>query len=83
MKGGIISRSEILTSYMEEIKKDLIKHLEKNVTDDMSVTTSNEDEENCLAEESQIIKEMDIKEFLQQFPNQVKESSITKEFKGK
>ena len=68
---------------MEELKKELIKHLGKNVTDDMSVTTSNEDEENCLAEESQIIKEMDIKEFLQQFRNQVEESSNTKESKGK
>lgn len=85
MKGGVISKSEILASYMEEVKRDLIKHLGKNipkkVTDNMSVSTSNEDE--CLAGESQDEDEMDIEEFLQQFSSQVEESSSSKNDKGK
>uniref|UniRef100_K4BZH2 Uncharacterized protein n=1 Tax=Solanum lycopersicum TaxID=4081 RepID=K4BZH2_SOLLC len=47
MKGGVISKYEILAFYMEEVKSDLMKHLgksiPKNATDNMSVSTSNED----------------------------------------
>ena len=76
MKGGVISKSKILASYMEEVKRDLMKHLGKNIpknTDNMSVSTSNEDE--CLAGESQDEDEMDVEEFLQQFSSQMEESS--------
>lgn len=56
---------------MEEVKKDLIKNMSIEFPDNMSITTSNE-EENCLPGEAQSVhstKEMDIEAVLQQFKN--------------
>lgn len=85
MKKGVISKFERLASYVEEVKKDLVKHLG---TYDMSITTSNGDEDkgNYLAGEYQSMnstKEMNIETFLQQFRNKVEESSCTNKSKGK
>ena len=66
MKKGAISKSELLTSYMEEVKKDLIKNMGMKFY--ISMATSNEEEDTFIAGESQSIhstEEMDIETFLQ------------------
>ena len=76
MKKGAISKSEILASYMEEVKKDLIKNMGIEFSDNISMATS--DDDTCLAGEAQSVhstEEMDIEAFLQQFKNQIEESS--------
>ena len=78
MKKWVIPKSKLLTSYMEEVKKDLIKNMGMKFSDNIFMATSNEEEDTCIAGESQSvhsIEEMDIKTFLQQFKNQIKESS--------
>ncbi|KAG5619584.1 hypothetical protein H5410_004802 [Solanum commersonii] len=40
MKKGIISRSEAIALYMEEVKKDLIKNLDIDIGDDISMTSA-------------------------------------------
>lgn len=80
MKKGAISKTELIASYMQEVKKDLAKYLGMEFADDMSMTTSNEDDDHCLAGESQSINstdEMDIESFFQQFKTQAEESSAT------
>lgn len=36
MKRGVVSKAELLASYMEEVKKDLIKYMGMEFPDDMS-----------------------------------------------
>ena len=86
MKKGAISKSELLTSYMEEVKKDLIKNMGMKFSDNIFMATSNEEEDTVIAGESQSIhstEEMDIETFLQQFRNQIEESSSSDMLKGK
>uniref|UniRef100_A0A0V0GR40 Putative ovule protein n=1 Tax=Solanum chacoense TaxID=4108 RepID=A0A0V0GR40_SOLCH len=49
MKKRAISKSELLASYMEEVKKDLVKNMGIEFSDSISMVTSNEEEDNCLA----------------------------------
>ena len=84
MKKGAISKLKLLTSYMEEVKKDLIKNMGMKFY--ISMATSNEEEDTFIAGESQRIhsaEEMDIEIFLQQFRNQIEESSSSDTLKGK
>ncbi|KAG5580007.1 hypothetical protein H5410_050634 [Solanum commersonii] len=86
MKKGAISKSELLASYMEEVKKDLIKNIGIEYSDNISMATSNEKEDTSIAGESQSVhstEEMDIETFLQQFKNQIEESSSSDELRGK
>lgn len=55
-------------------------------SDNISIATSNEEEDTCIAEKYQNIhstKEMDIETFLQQIRNQIEESSSSGMVKGK
>ena len=70
MKKGAISKSELLTSYMEEVKKDLIKNMGMKFLDNIFMDTSNEEEDTCITREYQRVHstvEMDIDTFLQNF----------------
>ncbi|KAG5577380.1 hypothetical protein H5410_057514 [Solanum commersonii] len=57
MKKGPISKSEAIALYMEEVKKDLMKNLDIDIKDDITMAstshTNDEDEANCLAGEGQ------------------------------
>lgn len=52
MKKCAISESEILASYMEEVKKELIKNMGIETSDNISIATSMEEEDTCLADEA-------------------------------
>ncbi|KAG5576768.1 hypothetical protein H5410_056902 [Solanum commersonii] len=68
MKKGAISKAKLLASYMEGVKKDLIKNMGIEFSDNISMATSNEEEDTCIAGESQSVhstEEMDIETFLQ------------------
>uniref|UniRef100_M1BYY6 Uncharacterized protein n=1 Tax=Solanum tuberosum TaxID=4113 RepID=M1BYY6_SOLTU len=71
---------------MEEVKKDLVNNMGIEFSDSISMAAYNEEEDNCLARESQSVhstEEMDIGTFLQQFRNQIEESSSSSKSKGK
>ncbi|KAG5615880.1 hypothetical protein H5410_015704, partial [Solanum commersonii] len=57
MKKGLISKSEAIVLYMEEVKKDLMKNLDIDMKDDISMAstshTNKEDDVTCLAGEGQ------------------------------
>lgn len=81
MKKEVISKSEVIASYMEEMKKDLIRNLDSISNDDISMASIDHisEEEDCLAGESQSInsnEEVDIETVLQQLKDKVEESSI-------
>ncbi|KAG5568026.1 hypothetical protein H5410_064954, partial [Solanum commersonii] len=66
MKKGAISKLELLASYMEGVKKDLIKNMGIEFLDNISMATSNEEEDTYIARESQSVhstEEMDIETF--------------------
>ncbi|KAH0641845.1 hypothetical protein KY290_033466 [Solanum tuberosum] len=89
MKKGIISRSEAIAFYMEEVKKDLIKNLDIDIGDDISVTSAsqtNQYDEVCMAGETQSdhsTEEVDIDALFKKFQEQVEESSTKATCKGK
>jgi len=61
-----LSKSELLASYMEEVKKDSIKTMGIEFLDNIYVATSNDEEDTCIAGESQSVhstEEMDIETF--------------------
>ncbi|KAG5570722.1 hypothetical protein H5410_060488 [Solanum commersonii] len=74
IKMGAISKLELLSSYMEGVKKDLIKNMGIEFSDNITMATSNEKEDTCIAGESQSVhstEEMNIETSLQQFNNQI------------
>ncbi|KAG5591035.1 hypothetical protein H5410_041549 [Solanum commersonii] len=80
MKKGLISKSEAIALYMEEVKRDLMKNLDIDVRDISMASTShtNDDEESCMVGEAQSAnsnKEIDIDTLLQRLQHQVEESS--------
>ena len=86
MKKGAISKLKLLTSYMEEVKKDLIKNMGMKFLNNISMATSNEEVDTFIAGESQSVhstEEMDIETFLQNVKNQIEESSNSDTLKGK
>uniref|UniRef100_M1B012 Uncharacterized protein n=1 Tax=Solanum tuberosum TaxID=4113 RepID=M1B012_SOLTU len=84
MKKGIISKSEAIALYMEEVKKDLMKNLDIDIKDDISMAsashTNEDDEAICLAGEGQdadSIEEIHLDAFFQKTQQHVEESSST------
>ncbi|KAG5579925.1 hypothetical protein H5410_050552 [Solanum commersonii] len=81
MKKGLISKSEAIALYMEEVKRDLMRNLDIDVRDDVSMASAshtNDDEELCMAGEAQSAnsnEEIDINTLLQRLQDQVEESS--------
>ncbi|KAG5570720.1 hypothetical protein H5410_060486 [Solanum commersonii] len=74
MEKGAISILELLASYMEEVTKDLVIKMGLEFLDNISMATSNKEQDNCTTGESQSVhstEEMDIETFLQQFKNQI------------
>ncbi|KAG5605751.1 hypothetical protein H5410_027243 [Solanum commersonii] len=74
MKKGLISKSEAIEIYMEEVKKDLIKNLDIDIKDDismMSASHTNEEEDACIAGEGQDVdeKEIDLETILKLGPH--------------
>ncbi|KAF3612645.1 hypothetical protein FXO38_36744 [Capsicum annuum] len=73
MKKGTMSKSEILASYVEEVKRDLMRNLDQGCPSDMYISSAGhtiESEGDCLAEESQSIRrdeELDLDEYLKRF----------------
>uniref|UniRef100_M1D8W2 Uncharacterized protein n=1 Tax=Solanum tuberosum TaxID=4113 RepID=M1D8W2_SOLTU len=89
MKKGLISKSKAIAIYMEEVKRDLIKNLDIDIRDDISMASAshtNDDEESCMAREAQSAnsnEEIDIDTLLQRLQDQVEGSSINTACKGK
>ncbi|KAG5605697.1 hypothetical protein H5410_027189 [Solanum commersonii] len=89
IKKGIISKSEAIAMYMEEVKRDLIKNLDIDIGDDISMASAsqtNNDDEGCIAGETQSDQrndEIDIDALLAKFQEQVEESSNRATCKGK
>jgi len=89
MKKGLISKSEAIAIYMEEVKRDLMKNLDIDIRDDISMASAshtNDDEESCMAGEAQSAnsnEEIDIDTLLQRLQDQVEESSSNTACKGK
>ncbi|KAG5632506.1 hypothetical protein H5410_004223 [Solanum commersonii] len=82
MKKGLISKSEAIALYMEEVKKDLMRNLDIKIKDDISMASTshtNDDDDNiCLAREGQEEEEeIDIKALLQNYQRQIEKSSST------
>ncbi|KAG5572771.1 hypothetical protein H5410_062537 [Solanum commersonii] len=80
MKKGLISKSEAIAIYMEEVKKDLMKNLDIDIKDDMSMVSAshtNEEEDACIAREGQDIddEEIDLETILKRYQQQLEESS--------
>ncbi|KAG5592751.1 hypothetical protein H5410_043265 [Solanum commersonii] len=84
MKKGLISKSEAIAIYMEEVKKDLMKNLDIDIRDDISMISAshtNEDEDayvggDCLGGEGQPDdEEEDLETILKRYQQQLEESS--------
>ncbi|KAG5570654.1 hypothetical protein H5410_060420 [Solanum commersonii] len=80
MKKGLISKSEAIAIYMEEVKRDLMKNLDVELKDDTSMAsashTNDENEETCLACERHNVdsdEEIDIEAILQNYQKQIEE----------
>jgi len=85
MKKGIISKSEAIALYMEEVKKDLMKNLDFDIKDDTSMASASHTDDTCLAGEAQDIDddEEDLETILKRYQQQMEESSIYTTDKGK
>ncbi|KAG5632445.1 hypothetical protein H5410_004162 [Solanum commersonii] len=89
MKKGVISRSEAIALYKEEVKKDLIKNLDMDIRDDISMTSAshtNQDDEVCIAREAQSdhsTEEIDTDALFKKIQELVEESSNKVTCKGK
>ncbi|KAG5616239.1 hypothetical protein H5410_016063 [Solanum commersonii] len=91
MKKGLISKSEAITIYMEEVKKDLMKNLDIDIKDDISMVSAshtNKEEDACIAGEGQDVdeEEVDLETILKRYQQQLEESSsasTTDKGKGK
>ncbi|KAG5570693.1 hypothetical protein H5410_060459 [Solanum commersonii] len=89
MKEGLISKSEAIAKYVEEVKINLMKNLDIDIRDDISMASSshtNDDEESCMAREAQspnINEEIDSDTLLQRPQDQVEESTSNTACKGK
>ncbi|KAG5601040.1 hypothetical protein H5410_032410 [Solanum commersonii] len=83
MKKRLISKSETIAIYMEEVKKDLIKNLDIDMKDDMSMVSAshtNKEEDACIAGEGQQDvddEEIDLETILKRYQQQIEESSST------
>uniref|UniRef100_M1DUC6 Uncharacterized protein n=1 Tax=Solanum tuberosum TaxID=4113 RepID=M1DUC6_SOLTU len=81
MKKGLISKSEAIALYMEEVKKDLMRNLDINIKDDISMASAshtNEEDDTCAAGEGQDVdEEIDIEAILRNYQQQIEESSST------
>ncbi|KAG5616227.1 hypothetical protein H5410_016051 [Solanum commersonii] len=80
MKKGLISKSEAIAIYMEEVKKDLMKNLDFDIKDDISMVFANhtnEEEDACIAREGQDAddEEEDLETILKRYQQQLEESS--------
>ncbi|KAG5601416.1 hypothetical protein H5410_032786 [Solanum commersonii] len=80
MKKGLISKSEAIAIYMEEVKKDLMKNLDIDIKDDISMVAAshtNEEEDACIAGEGQDVdeEEIDLETILKCYQQQLEESS--------
>ncbi|KAG5576759.1 hypothetical protein H5410_056893 [Solanum commersonii] len=66
MKRGIISKSEAIALYMEEVKRDLMKNLDFDIKDDASMASASHTDDTCLAGEGQDLEdeEEDLKTIL-------------------
>ncbi|KAG5611427.1 hypothetical protein H5410_022708 [Solanum commersonii] len=62
MKKGVISKSKAIAIYMEEVKKDLMKNLDIDIRDDISMISANDEEE-------------DLETILKRYQQQLEESS--------
>ncbi|KAG5589385.1 hypothetical protein H5410_039899 [Solanum commersonii] len=72
MKKGLISKSEAIAIYMEEVKKDLMKNLDFEIKDDISMISAshtNEEEDACIAGEGQDVddEEEDLETILKRY----------------
>ncbi|KAG5591044.1 hypothetical protein H5410_041558 [Solanum commersonii] len=81
IKKGLISKSEAIAIYMEEVKKDLMKNLDLDIKDDISmisVSHTNEEDDTCVVGEGQDVdeEEIDIETILKRY-QQLEESSST------
>ncbi|KAH0664885.1 hypothetical protein KY285_026091 [Solanum tuberosum] len=85
MKKGIISKTEAIALYIEEVKKDLIKNLDFDIKDDTSMASASHTDDTCLAGEAQDIddEEEDLETILKRYQQQMEESSIYTTDKGK
>ncbi|KAG5579249.1 hypothetical protein H5410_049876 [Solanum commersonii] len=80
MKKGLISKLEAIAIYMEEVKKDLMKNLDFEIKDDISMISAshtNEEEDACIAGEGQDVdnEEEDLETILKRYQQQLEESS--------
>ncbi|KAG5590173.1 hypothetical protein H5410_040687 [Solanum commersonii] len=81
MKKGLISKSKAIALYMEEVKKDLMRNLDIDIKDDISMATgshTNEEDDTCVVGEGQDVdEEIDIEVILRNYQQQIEESSST------
>ncbi|KAG5607794.1 hypothetical protein H5410_029286 [Solanum commersonii] len=85
MKKGIISKSEAIALYMEEVKRDLMKNLDFDIKDDTSMASASHTDDTCLAGEGQDLddEEEDLETILKRYQQQMEESSTSMTDKGK
>ncbi|KAG5616548.1 hypothetical protein H5410_016372 [Solanum commersonii] len=85
MKKGIISKSEAIALYMEEVKRDLMKNLDFDIKDDVSMASASHTDDTCLAGEGQDLEdeEEDLETILKRYQQQMEESSTSTTDKGK
>ncbi|KAG5590636.1 hypothetical protein H5410_041150 [Solanum commersonii] len=82
MKKGLISKSEAIAIYMEEVKKDLMKNHDFDIKYDISMVSAshtNEEEDACIAGEGQNVddEDEDLETILKRYQQQLEESSST------
>ncbi|KAG5571474.1 hypothetical protein H5410_061240 [Solanum commersonii] len=79
MKKGLISKSEGIALYMEEIKKDLMRNHDIDIKNDISMASTrhtNEEDDTCATGEGHDIdEEMDIEAILRNYQQQIEDSS--------
>ncbi|KAG5605611.1 hypothetical protein H5410_027103 [Solanum commersonii] len=81
MKKGLISKSEAIAIYMEEVKKDLMKNLDFDIKDDISMVSASHtnEEDACITGEGQQDvdddEEIDLETILKRYQQQLEESS--------
>ncbi|KAG5631794.1 hypothetical protein H5410_003511 [Solanum commersonii] len=83
MKKGIISKSEAIALYMEEVKRDLMKNLYFDIKDDTSMASGVV--RDICREKGQDIddEEEDLETILKRYQKQMEESSTSTTDKGR
>ncbi|KAK4345062.1 hypothetical protein RND71_035238 [Anisodus tanguticus] len=83
LKKGVISKAEIISSYMAEVKRDLMKNLGEEFSSNTSMASVHTEEEDVQDSQDPYDADFDIQEYLAKFQENMEASSSSGKNKGK